>query len=202
MRTWLKRGLLTAALLAVAGFLVFLYVMPPFFITTPEQFGAAVKYAAPPVSGISDPAQRRIAERGRTIVMNTGCIGCHAFNTATGPDYSKYLAGGAVRISNERGTFVSRNLTPDAETGLGRRTDADVMRVLRSGVFPDGHVVPHTTMPWASFSNWTEEDRYAVVAYLRSLKAVRHATPEPTAPVALPPGVIEQAYGSRDYGID
>ena len=74
---------------------------------------------------------------------------------------------------------MSRNLTPDPDTGLARRTDDEVKRVLRSGVFPDGHVVPHTTMPWANFSNWTEEDRYAVLVYLRHLPPVRHQTPEP-----------------------
>jgi hypothetical protein len=135
--------------------------------------------------------------------MNVGCIGCHAFNTPTGPDYSRYLAGGGVRITNSRGTYVSRNITPDPETGLGRRSDDDVKRVLRSGVFPDGHVVPHTTMPWANFSNWTDEDRHAVVVYLRSLNPVRHATPEPSAPPPdLPAYVIERDFGSRDYGIN
>lgn len=201
MRRWILRGAIATVVLLIAAFLVFLWVMPPFFLTTPEQFGAAVRDAAPPVNGIADPAQRRIAERGRTIVMNVGCIGCHAFNTTTGPDYSRYLAGGAVRITNSRGTYVSRNLTPDAATGLGRRTDDEVKRVLQSGVFPDGHVVPHTTMPWASFSHWTEEDRHAVVVYLRSLKPVRHATPEPSAaPPDLPADVIERDFGSRDYG--
>ena len=110
------------------------------------------------------------------------------------------MAGGAVKMTNRRGTFVSRNLTPDRETGLGRRTDDEVKRVLRSGVFPDGHVVPHSAMPWAEFSNWTEEDRHAVVVYLRSLKPVRHATPEPGPPPELPPDVIQRDYGSRDYG--
>lgn len=201
MRRWLKRIGIAVLVLAVAAFLAFLYFIPPLLIISPEQLGENVKNAAPTVDGIADPAQRAIAARGRTIVMNTGCIGCHAFNTLQGPDYSKYLGGGGLKITSPRGTFVSRNLTPDPETGLGRRTDDEVKRVLRSGVFPDGHVVPHTAMPWGNFSNWTEEDRHAVVVYLRSLKPVRHATPEPSAPPPdLPPGVLERDFGSRDYG--
>ena len=125
----------------VVGFLAFLYNIPPFFLTPPEAFGADMAKAAPPVDGIADPAQRAIAARGRHIVMNTGCIGCHATNGPQGPDLTKYLPGGGIKIVSKHGTFVSRNLTPDPETGLARRTDEEVKRVLRSGIFPDGHVV-------------------------------------------------------------
>jgi hypothetical protein len=87
-------------------------------------------------------------------------------------------------------------------TGLARRTDDEVKRVLRSGTFPDGHVVSYTTMPWASFSRLTEEDRHAIVVYLRSLPAVRHHIPEPVLePAPLPPGAVEGVFGARDYGI-
>jgi hypothetical protein len=97
---------------------------------------------------------------------------------------------------------VSRNLTPDPETGLAQRSDDEVMRVLRSGVFPDGHVVPSTAMPWANFSNWTEEDRHAVVVYLRHLKPVRHKIPDPAmAPAQLGSGVVERDYAFKDYGV-
>jgi alcohol dehydrogenase (quinone), cytochrome c subunit len=97
---------------------------------------------------------------------------------------------------------VSRNLTPDKETGLARRTDDEVKRVLRSGTFPDGHIVPSTAMPWGSFSNWSEEDRHAVVVYLRHLRPIRHQTPEPVPGNALTiPGAFDQDYAGKDYGI-
>ena len=137
--------------------------------------------AAPGVTDIADPAERAIAARGRYLVMTTGCIGCHATNGSQGPDLTKYLAGGALKIQTPHGTFVSRNLTPDQETGLGRRTDDEVKRVLRSGTFADGHVVPGTAMPWPAFSNWSEEDRHAVVVYLRHLQADRAPHPGPGA---------------------
>ena len=43
-------------------------------------------------------------------------------------------------------------------------------------------------MPWANFSNWTEEDRHAVVVYLRHLKPVRHQIPEPIPSNGTVPG--------------
>jgi mono/diheme cytochrome c family protein len=197
----LKWILTTVVLAAVAAFGAFLYFIPPFFITPPEQFGKDFGNAPPPVNDIADPGERAIAARGRYIVMTTGCIGCHATNGSKGPDLTKYLAGGSLKVMNARGTYVSRNLTPDRETGLARRTDEEVLRVLRSGTFPDGHVVPTSAMPWAPFSNWTDEDRHAVLAYLRHLKPVKHQTPD-----AVPgnhmtvPGAMEQDYGLKDYG--
>jgi len=201
MMKFLKWALLVVVVLVTFGFLAFLYFIPPFFLTPPETFGKAMADAAPAVTDIADPAERAIAERGRYIVMTTGCNGCHAIVGSQGPDLTKYLGGGGLKIQTAHATYVSRNLTPDKETGLARRTDDEVKRVLRSGTFSDGHVVAGTAMPWPVFSNWTEEDRHAVVVYLRHLKPIRHATPEwvPGNAITIP-GAIEQDYGGFDYG--
>jgi len=202
MKKFLKWTLLLLAVVAVCGFAAFLYLIPPFFVTPPETFGQAMADAAPPVTGIADPAERAIAARGRYIVMTTGCIGCHAPAGPQGPDVSKYVAGGAFKARTPVGTFVSRNLTPDKETGLARRTDDEVKRVLRSGTFADGHVAPGTVMPWPVFSSWSEEDRHAVVVYLRHLPAFKHQIPEPIPGNAITiPGALEQDYAFKDYAL-
>jgi len=202
MKRFLKWALLVLAVVAVCGFGAFLYFIPPFFITPPEDFGKALADAAPAVTDIADPAQRAIAARGRYLVMTDGCIGCHATNGSQGPDLTKYLAGGALKFQTPHGTFVSRNLTPDQESGIGRRTDDEVKRVLRSGTFPDGHVAVGSVMPWPAFSNWSEEDRHAVVVYLRHLKPIAHRIPGPAPGNAITiPGAIEQDYAGKDYGI-
>lgn len=203
MKRILKWGGLTLLVLAIVGFGLFLYHIPPLFLIAPETFSEDMRKGAPPVDGITDPAERAIAEHGRQLVMGIGCIGCHATNGPQGPDLTKYLAGGGTKLTSAHGTYVSRNLTPDPETGLARRTDDEVKRVLRSGTFPDGHVVPYTTMPWGSFSHLTEEDRHAVVVYLRHLPAVKHGIPDPSfEPAPLPPGAVEGIYGLKDYGIN
>lgn len=202
MKRFLKWTLLVVLLIAAGAFAAFLYFIPPFLTTPPEEFGKAMATAAPSVDGIADPAERAIAARGRYIVMTSGCIGCHATNGPQGPDLTKYLAGGGVKAVTRHGTFVSRNLTPDKETGLARRSDAEVKRVLRSGVLPDGHVTSFTVMPWAAFSNWTEEERHAVLVYLRHVPAVTHRIPEPTTESAMTAsGAIEEEFGLKDYGV-
>jgi hypothetical protein len=68
-------------------------------------------------------------------------------------------------------------------------------------VFPDGHVVPTTPMPWGVYSNWTEEDRHAVVVYLRHLPPIRHQTPEPVPGNAVTfPGAFEEVHAWKEYG--
>jgi hypothetical protein len=201
MKRLLKWALLAVVVLAGCGFMAFLYLIPPFFITAPETFSAPIVAAAPKMDDIKDPAERAIAERGRYIALTTGCLGCHGTPGAQGFDFDKYLAGGQ-KFMESSGTYVSRNLTPDKETGLVGRTDDEVKRVLRSGVFPDGHVAPYTVMPWANFSNWSEEDRHAVVVFLRHLKPVRHAIPDAVLKqTPVKGGAIEEAYGGIDYGL-
>jgi len=202
MKKFLKRTAIVVFVLVVIAFGCFLYLIPPFFVAAPETFGKQMMDAPPPVADIADPKERAIAERGLYIVRTTGCIGCHATNGSQGPDLTKYLAGGALKFQTAHATYVSRNLTPDKTTGLARRTDDEVKRVLRSGVFSDGHIVEGTVMPWPVFSNWTEEDRQAVVVYLRHLKPVSHQTPEPVPGNAITiPGAFEQDYGNKDYGL-
>ena len=189
-------GIILGAL-AIAAFLGFLYFIPPFTLVPPEEFSNPVGVAGPSLNGIADPVERAIAERGRYIVMVQDCAGCHTPAGDEGPDWNRHLAGGFKGVFRGYGTFVTRNLTPDKETGLGRRTDDQVKRVLRSGLLPEGRVAHYRDMPWAVYSNWTEEDRHAVLVYLRHLKPVFHRIPEDdTTAVSDDPAAIETYYGA------
>jgi hypothetical protein len=188
-----------AAVLAAGGSLAFRYYRLLHDTTPPDVFIRAE--AAPALADIGDPAERARAERGRYIVETSGCDGCHHTPSAQGPVPGMYLAGGGKYLLADDTTVVARNLTSDAATGLGQVSDEDVLRVLRSGIARDGRVVFHRAMPWTAYSNWTEEDRRAVLTYLRHLAPVPHRIPDPLASAAfMDPGAVEESYFNTDYG--
>jgi hypothetical protein len=79
------------------------------------------------------------------------------------------------------------NLTPDKETGLGKWTDAEIIKAFKEGIRPDGRkLIP--IMPYMAFASLTDADTAAIVAYLRSLPPIHHAVPAPLGPDAKPPG--------------
>jgi hypothetical protein len=195
VRRILKWVAIVVVVIAVVGFLAFLYLIPPFDLVSPQALIQPETDAALKLDSITDPKTRALAERGKYIVMITGCVDCHAPPSAAGPDFSRYMGGGLKTAVKGHGTFVSANISSDKQYGLGRRTDEDVLRVLRSGVSADGgRQLWYRDMPWAWFANWTEEDRRAVLTYLRQVPAVSHKIPPPTdaASVTYDPDAIEE----------
>jgi mono/diheme cytochrome c family protein len=125
-------------------------------------------YETPAVS-VSVPTDAAALERGRHLVtVVSDCTGCH------GPD----LSGGAIIDDPAIGRLIAPNLTA-GQGGVGSvLTDEDIARVLRYGVLPDGKSV--RVMPADDYTNFTDADLGAVIAYLRSLAPVDTDHP-PTA---------------------
>ena len=195
MKKALKWVAIILGVILVLGFVGFLYFIPPFTLVPPEEFITTTAAAAPSLDDITDPMERALAERGKYIVTVSDCSGCHTQIGDQGPKWEEYLAGGNRTAFHGYGTFVTRNLTPDKETGLARRTDEQVTRVLQSGLLPEGRIAHFRDMPWAVYSNWTVEDRYAVLVYLRHLKPVLHKIPDDdTTAVSDDPAAIETYY--------
>jgi hypothetical protein len=195
MKKILKWVLIIIGILAVIGFLGFLYFIPPFTLVPPEGFSKPTADAAPDLSGITNPVERLLAERGKYIVTTSDCSGCHTPIGDNGPEWDRYLSGGARGVFRGYGTFRPRNLTADKETGLARRTDDQVKRVLQSGLLPEGRIAHYRDMPWAFYSNWTAEDRHAVIVYLRHLKPVNRKIPDDdTSAVFLDPTAVEEFF--------
>lgn len=200
MKTFLKWAIILIVVVGVVGFGAFLYMIPPFTLVPPEEFSSQEANAAPTVEHITDPAQRKMAERGRYIVVYTGCTGCHTPGGENGPSWEKYLAGGAKLIAKGFGTVVTRNLTPD-ETGLVSRTDEQVHQVLRNGIFHTGRLIHGRNMPWTTWSNWTDEDMRAVIVYLRNLKPVKQTIPDWTPEGAPEDPTALEAFYAGNYSL-
>lgn len=202
MKRVLRWTAIVIAVVAVTGFLAFLYFVPPFTLQSPESFIEPEAKAPPSLDHIADSATRALAERGKYIVVRTGCTGCHQVPGPQGPQWDFYLAGGFKIVTKAHGVTISRNLTPDRETGIGSRTDEELLRALRNGVFHDGRAIDSRAMVWPVFSHLSDEDAYAVVVFLRQLPAVRHPIPDPspTVPSFEDEEASEINYGGLDYG--
>jgi mono/diheme cytochrome c family protein len=89
------------------------------------------------------------------------------------------VAGGAVYDERHGvpGKVPVPNITPDDETGLGRWTDGEILRAIREGISKDGHAL-WPMMPYGScFRYLSDDDGFAIVAYMRTLAPVRNVVP-------------------------
>ena len=115
--------------------------------------------------------------RGRYLAYGPAkCANCHSAKEQE----AALRRGEEVPLSGGRefafppGTFRVPNLTPDVETGIGRRTDEELVRLIRHGVRHDGRAA----LPFMEFQNLADDDLVALLSYLRSRPPVRHAVPD------------------------
>ena len=104
------------------------------------------------------------AKRGEYLSKAGGCLGCHTEEK----DQAVPYAGGRA-LKTPFGTFYGPNITPHAQAGIGRWSEADFIRALREGRGPDGaHYFP--AFPYPSFTLIGDSDLRDLFAYLRTVK--------------------------------
>jgi len=122
-------------------------------------------------------------ERGRYLVNTIlACGNCHTPKAVDGqPIAGKEFSGAGLSFSAPFFVGAASNITPDRETGIGNWNDDELKRAITQGLRPDhGRLagVPLAPMMWVAFYKaMTLGDLDAVVAYLRSVPAVRHEVP-------------------------
>lgn len=125
------------------------------------------------------------AERGGYLVNTImACGNCHSPRDAEGRMIAeRALSGGGLTFTTPAFVATAPNITPDAETGIGSWSDAEIRRALVEGMRPDhGHlagVALAAIMPANFYKALLPEDLDAVVAYLRTIKPVRNEVPAP-----------------------
>ncbi len=123
----------------------------------------------------------RIAQ-GKYLVSIMGCNDCHTPGTFYGAsDATRFLSGSELGWVGPWGVVYAANLTPDAETGLGKWTSAQIAQAIRTGNRPDGRQLV-AAMPWLNYSVLTDADAMAIATYLKTLTPVKHVVPKPVAP--------------------
>jgi cytochrome c2 len=130
-----------------------------------------------PKERIETPATTDKVAYGRYLSSSLGCFDCHSadFKTVNDlePEKSKGFMGGGNPLLDQTGAVVrSANITFDEETGIGKWSEADFVRALRSGVRPDRKVLLYPMLP---IPELTEGDSAALYAYLKTVPQIRHA---------------------------
>ena len=125
-------------------------------------------------------------ERGEYLVENVmGCFSCHGELDYDSPHLAVIPgtegAGGPFPDENIPYPINVPNITPDEETGAGSWTDEQIARAIRQGIGHDDRVL-FPAMPWPFYRVITDEDLASLMAYLRSIPAIRKEVPPTPAP--------------------
>jgi hypothetical protein len=148
-------------------------------------------------------------ERGKYLVTTSGCNDCHTpwkmGPKGPEPDMERMLSGHpqdmalppaplpqgpwivAAAATNTAwsgpwGVSFTANLTPDAETGLGKWTQRNFTETIRTGRHMGRGRPILPPMPIPMYKHFNDADLEAIFTYLKSIPAVRNKVPEPLAP--------------------
>ena len=118
---------------------------------------------------------------------------CHSPRDAEGKLIADRTLSGGLAFNTPPFIATAANITPDIETGIGSWSDAEIKRALVEGLRPDhGRLAGAplaAIMPANFYKALLPEDLDAVVAYLRTVKAIRNQVADPVykAPVRRDP---------------
>ena len=135
---------------------------------------------APPQAGTVDAA---LIARGKYLTDLGDCQACHSANGGAP------FAGGQY-MNMPFGNISTPNITPDVDTGIGKYTDADMIRVFHHGVNRAGENL-YPAMPYPWYATVPDDDIKAIRAYLFSVAPV-HAPRRPNQiyfPFTFRPGI-------------
>jgi mono/diheme cytochrome c family protein len=141
-----------------------------------------------PAHEVAAPAKGDKVAYGRYLVNSRLlCFSCHSADFKTNdelhPERSAGFLAGGNAMPDLGGKLVhTANLTPDAETGIGRWTEEDFRRALKEGIRPDNRPLRYPMVPYRPLD---DDEVAAAFAYLRSVPPVRNEVKAPESYVVV-----------------
>jgi len=159
--------------------------------------------------GTANPPQSERVQRGEYLVKIMGCNDCHTpwkmGPKGPEPDMTRALTGhpqdvvlppapaasgpwiwhGAATntaFAGPWGVSFTANLTPDAETGLGKWTEEMFIATMRTARHQGKGRPILPPMPVKMIGKANDEDLKSIFAYLQSLAPVKNKVPAPVEP--------------------
>lgn len=124
-------------------------------------------------------------ERGEYLVENViQCLFCHSeYDPSVEGMPIKRETRGAGRSWAAEGVpwLEVPNITADPETGAGSWSDDALARAIREGISHDGRTL-FPVMPYRNYRLMSDEDLSAVIAYIRTVPAIRRVAPPTEVP--------------------
>jgi mono/diheme cytochrome c family protein len=119
-----------------------------------------------------DTTKDSVWNRGAYLVATVGrCGDCHTPRNWLGARVLTRSLGGAMAGPNGK---AAPNITPDAETGIGKWSEDDIVTLLKDGQTPEFDFVGGAMAEIVkNTARLTDADRRAIAVYLRTLPPVR-----------------------------
>ncbi|HUS01167.1 MAG TPA: c-type cytochrome [Chitinophagaceae bacterium] len=150
---------------------------PSFLTKFLVTIGAAKPFPYPKEK-IPEPDTTNLEKWGKYIsCYELECFSCHSRDFAKNdfytPEKSKGFFGGGNEMYNEEGKkLVTLNITMDENTGIGKWTEEQFIKAVRTGQVPDGG--PALRYPMQPYSNLTDQEVRAIYAYLKTVPKLDH----------------------------
>ena len=166
--------------------------------------------AAPPMQPPSSKEGSDWVALGKRLVDSHDCHACHTpmkmGSNGPEPDKSLALSGhpqnlvmppppkldgpwGWVAASTNTafagpwGISYAINLTPDAETGLGKWQESEFVQAIKTGKHLGVGRPIMPPMPWPAYKNLSDAQLRAIYAYLRSIPPIKNKAPDYVPPI-------------------
>jgi mono/diheme cytochrome c family protein len=134
----------------------------------------------PEANTVNKDSIDKVLKRGEYLTLHVAmCLDCHSkrdFTKYSGPMIAGTEGGGGEEFSQKLGVpgvVYARNITPDAETGIGSWTDDDILKAMTQGISKRGDTL-FPIMPYMNLNHMAKEDLLSIIAYIRTLKAIKN----------------------------
>ena len=117
---------------------------------------------------LADSAELQ-SQRGAYLARVGNCMGCHT--TRGGKPYA-----GGRKMRTPFGVFVTPNITPDDDTGIGQWDKEDFWQAMHHGKSKDGRYL-YPVFPYIEYTKVTRQDSDMIFAYMHSLSPVAQNNP-------------------------
>jgi len=126
---------------------------------------------------VPEPDTTNTVKWGEYVALyRVECYTCHSANFTTddfiNPPKSKGFFGGGNKFSMPDGSVIfSRNITMDEETGIGKWSEEDFIKAVKTGIVPNG---PGLRRPMKPYVYLSDGEVKAIYAYLKTVPKINN----------------------------